>query len=138
MNVQRWLFAAVAAFLVFAVLETFIRGALLEGMYRQTATVWRPEADMRDVIWLEWVGYLIFAVLFSLIYTKGYKRQRGGWQQGLRYGLYIGLLLVPMSSLSRYVMLPIPGALAFYWFVAGMIEAAAVGITVGAIYREGR
>jgi len=32
--------------------------------------------------------------------------------------------------------LPIPAILAFYWFVAGMVESVAAGITVGVIYRR--
>ena len=35
-----------AVFVVIAVLEFFIHGVLLSDMYRQTASVWRPEAEM--------------------------------------------------------------------------------------------
>ena len=46
MNTKRWLLASVAVFVVMAVLEFFIHGVLLSDMYRQTASVWRPEAEM--------------------------------------------------------------------------------------------
>ncbi len=52
MNTKRWVIAGLAVFVVFAVIEMIVHGALLEGMYKQTASVWRPEADMQRLMWM--------------------------------------------------------------------------------------
>ena len=136
MNTKRWLFASLGTFAVIFILEMIIHGILLEGIYKQTASVWRPEADIQRLMWLMWLGYLIFAPFFALIYIKGYEEGKSGVGQGIRYGVYMGFVLSAMQSLGWYTVLPIPAVLAFYWFVAGMVESVAAGITVGVIYRR--
>jgi hypothetical protein len=136
MNTKRWALASLAAFAVIFILETVIHGVLLTDFYQQTASIWRLETEMQGLMWLMWVGYLIFAPVFVLIYIKGYEANKSGVGQGVRYGLIIGLLLSAPPSLGWYAALPIPGILAFYWFVAGLAESIAAGTAVGLIYKQ--
>ena len=71
MNKKSWLLASAAVFVVIAVLEFFIHGVLLSDMYQQTASVWRVETEMQQMMWIFLVGYLVFAPFFTLIYVKG-------------------------------------------------------------------
>lgn len=136
MNTNRLIVASVAAFVVLAVLEFGIHGVLLSGMYQATATVWRPEIEMRQIMGWFYVGYAVMAFMFTFIYIQGYEKKKSGIEQGLRFGLYIGVLLGAAGSFASYVVLPIPGMLAFYWFVAALIESVAAGAAVGAIYKN--
>jgi hypothetical protein len=136
MKNKRCLLASLAVFVVIGVLEMVIHGKLLRGIYMQTASVWRPEGEMTRMMWMMWLGYLIMAPLFTYIFAKGVEEGRGMVGQGLRFGLLIGIFVGAPMSLGWYVVLPIPGILAFYWFLAGMVEMAAAGITVGLIYRK--
>ncbi len=136
MNTKRWLLASVAVFVVIAVLEFLIHGVLLSDVYRQTASVWRPEAEMQKMMWIFWVGMLVFAPFFALIYVKGYEKGKPGLGQGFRYGLYVGIMLSVMHSFGWYVILPIPPALAFYWFVGILVEFIAAGVAAGLVYHE--
>jgi hypothetical protein len=135
MLTKRWALASLAVFVVILVLEFVIHGVLLQGIYQQTAAVWRPQADMHRLAWLMWLGDLIFAAFFTLIYAYGYEKKKQGWEQGMRYGFYVGAMVASMQSLGNYVVMPIPGILAFYWFLAGMVEMLAAGIAVGMIYQ---
>ena len=136
MNTKRWLLASVAVFVVVAVLEFLIHGVLLSDVYRQTASVWRSEAEMQKMMWIFWVGMLVFAPFFALIYVKGYEKDKPGLGQGFRYGLYVGVMLSVMHSFGWYVILPIPLALAFYWFLGILVEFVAAGVAAGLVYRE--
>ena len=136
MNNKRWLQASVAVAVVLFVLEFIIHDVLLQGVYRQTASVWRPEAELESMMWLMWLGYLIFAPFFTLIYAKGYEPRKKGLEQGFRYGVYMAMAMAPMQTLAWYVILPIPGNLAFYWLVAGVVKFVALGITAGLVYRK--
>jgi len=136
MNVKRWLYASAAAFVVMAVLEFVINGVLLAGIYKQTASVWRPEADMVALSWLFWLAYLVMAPVFTLIYSQGHESNKEGIGQGLRFGFYLGLLTAIPMNLIWYTVLPIPASLAVYWAIAGMVEMIAMGITVGLIYKK--
>lgn len=135
MNVKRWLLASLAVLVVIAVLEFVVNNVLLRGIYEQTASVWRPMPEIRSRIWLFWVVYLVFAPVFGFIYTQGYEPAKSGLAQGLRFGLYIGLLLAPVTSLGWYAVLPIPASLVAYWFVGTLVECLAAGAAAGLIYR---
>lgn len=136
MNTKRWLLASVAVLVVIAVLEFVIHGVLLSDLYKQTASIWRPQKDMQQAVWIFWIGYLVFAPLFALIYVKGYEKGKPGLGQGLRFGFYVGAMLSVMNSFGWYVLLPIPLALAFYWFVATLAVYVAAGAAVGWVYRS--
>ena len=135
MNIKRWVQASIAVFGVIFVLEFVIHGILLKGIYEQTASVWRPTGEMRSLMWLMWVGYLIFAPVFVFIYAGGYEKEKGGLGQGIRFGLAMGLLTSATQSLGWYAVLPIPPVLAAAWFLAGMAESLAAGIVVGRMYQ---
>lgn len=136
MNTKRWLLASVAVFVVIFVVEFIIHGVLLQGLYQQTASVWRPMADMQRLMWIMWVGYLVFAAFFTFIYTKGYEKGKPGLGQGFRFGLYVGCMLSVLHGFGWYAILPIPLALSFYWFVAVLVESIAMGIAAGLVYRD--
>jgi hypothetical protein len=121
---------------VIGVLEFLIHGVLLSDLYRQTASVWRPETEMRQMMWIFWVGYLVFAPFFALIYVKGYEKGKPGLGQGFRYGLYMGAMLAVMNGFAWYVILPIPPVLAFYWFLATLVEFIVVGVVAGLVYHD--
>lgn len=135
MNTRRFVTASIAAFVVISVVEFVIHGVLLSGIYQRAAAAFRPEAEARRLFWLFYVGYLVFAVLFTFIYTKGYEPDRGGVAQGLRFGCYVGVMIGALESLVWYVVLPVPGVLAMSWFLAYVVMALAAGATVGYFYR---
>ncbi len=91
---------------------------------------------MQKMMWVFWVGILVFAPFFALIYVKGYEKGKPGLGQGFRYGLYVGAMLSVMNSFGWYVLLPIPLALAFYWFLSILVEFIAAGVAAGLVYHE--
>lgn len=136
MNTKRWLLASLAVFVVILVLEFVIHGVLLQGIYKQTASVWRSQADMQRLMWIFWVGYLVFAPFFALIYAKGYEKGKPGLGQGFRFGFYVGAMLSVVHSYGWYVILPIPLVLACYWFAVIFVESIAAGIAAGLVYHD--
>ncbi len=136
MNTKRWLMASGAVFVVIAVMEFVINGVLLSDMYQETASVWRTQEEIQRMMWIFWIGYLVFAPFFALIYVKGYEKGKPGLGQGIRCGLYVGAMLSVIHSFGWYVILPIPLALAFYWFLAILAEFIVAGVAAGLVYHE--
>ncbi len=136
MNAKRWLWASIAVFGVMAISDFLIHGVLLSGVYQQTAAVWRPSADARQLTWIFFVGYLVFAPFFTLVYTKGYETGKSGIGQGLRFGFYLGAMFSVLNSYGWYVVLPIPLVVACYWFAAIFVQFILAGIVAGLIYRD--
>ena len=136
MTNKRCVLASVAAFVVVFVLDAIVHGKLLMGLYDQTASVWRPKPEANQKMWLMLLGQLLFAAVFTVIYSKGYEADKSGLGQGLRYGLLTGLLLSICYVSVWYVVLPIPFALALGWVASAMANCLLAGAVVGVIYRR--
>ncbi len=129
-------FASFVVFVSLFALDHLLHGMLLKDIYHQTASVWRPETDMKKMMWYMWLGYLVFSPIFVCIYNKGYEEGKGRIGQGLRYGFWMGVLLSVMSSLISYVVLPIPLKLAVYWIAGETIKFTCIGAILGAAYKK--
>ncbi len=92
MNIKRWLLASLAVLVVIGVVGFVTNEILLKDLYMQTASVWRPMPELMSMMWMMWIGHAIFALMFVLIYIKGYEKNKSGVAQGVRYGIYLGLL----------------------------------------------
>ncbi|MFQ5823120.1 MAG: hypothetical protein ACE5JB_03595 [bacterium] len=133
MNARRYLFASLGVFVVYFVLSIIVHWVLLKSAYEATADVWRPQSEMSAYMPILWVTQLAVSFLFVFIYTKGYEGK--GLMEGVRYGLWIGLLMSIPMAFSSYATLPIPLSLAIKWFVFGLIEFVILGIVAAAIYK---
>jgi len=129
MNKKLWLgFAAV--FVVLAVCDTIINTLLLSSAFAATASLWRSTADMK--VWVFYVIYLFVAFFFTLIFSKGYEGK--GVMEGVRYGIYIGMMMAISTAFGTYGAMPIPCSMAVQWFIYGLIEYILCGIAVALVY----
>ncbi len=135
MNIKRWFLAGLAAFVVISGLDMLIHGHFLMGLYQATKPVWRGE-EGHNLMWLMTLGSLLFSVVFTWIYAKGYETGKRGLGQGLRFGFLIGLLTSIFYVTIWYVVLPIPLALALGWSFGQFADCIAAGFVVGLIYQN--
>ena len=120
----------VVVFVVLAILDTLTNTVLLSRAYAETASLWRPEAEVKiGVIVISW---LFIAFFFTLIFSKGY--QGKGILEGVRYGLYMtGLVSIPMAYMT-YATMPVPYGLTFLWWVSSGITFIIMGSALALIY----
>ena len=136
MHIKRFILAVVAAFAVIFVLDIIVHGKLLMGFYNQTMSVWRPQADANKLMWLMTVTQAAFALALTWFYTKGYEPQKKGLGQGIRFGLYVGIVLTACQGFIWYVVLPVPFVLNLGWLASAFVKALASSIVIGLIYRK--
>ena len=135
MGLKRRLVAGLVLGAVFVLIEFLVNGVFLRALYRETTALWRPESEMKSLMWLMALGQFFFGTLFGIVYAKGYEPRRAPLGQGVRYGLIMGLMLAPMNALVWYVVLPVPVALAAAWIVAGFAEMLILGVAASQIYK---
>lgn len=134
MNVGRWFIASIVVFIIFFLLGMLFHTVCLKSIYEQTSNLWRAEGDMP--LWMIWIAQLIAAFLFCYIYTKGYEAKPSAIGEGLKFGFLIGLFVSIPMAVGTYASMPIPGKLAFYWFIMEMFIYLLAGIAVGLIYKK--
>jgi len=91
---------------------------------------------MNSKLWAMILAEIIFVVMFVWIYTFGVKGK--GLMEGVRYGLYIGLLYSIVPSVGIWAMIPVSGWLCWMWIIFSLIETIILGLIVGAIYKTVR
>ena len=134
LNVKQWIIASIAVFIAMSILEFIVHAVLLQSWYVEYPQYWRPEAEMMGLMGWMHLGYAIFALLFTLIYSKGYEG-KPGVGEGIRYGFWVGLLLHLPKMFALHTIYPYPGGLLVAWMVSGIIESIILGALVGMIYK---
>jgi hypothetical protein len=130
--VKRTLWAIVAVFIAWSILDFILHGLLLRPTYVATASLWRPMDQMNMP--LMYFVTLVFTVCFVLIYRLlvGQKSLASGIRFGALFGLATGISM----GFGSYSYMPIPLTLAWSWFIGSWVEAIAAGAIVGAIIKS--
>lgn len=136
MNVKRFVLACVAVFVFIFLFEWGFHGVLLKSAYAQTASMWRPEAEMGQHFGWLFFGQFVIAFTFCLIYTRSEAAKQGvGFAIG--YGLVIALMRSGNDFIT-YAVQPLPLSLIGSWVVGSIVEGIIAGALLGAIYRADR
>jgi hypothetical protein len=93
---------------ILEVVDMIIHGVILGSVYATMPNVWRP--DMMEKMWIMHIVKIVNALILTFIFSKGYEG-KGIWE-GVRYGLYMGLMLSIGMAYGTYAMIAIPYSLA--------------------------
>ena len=105
----------------------------LSDLYASVASIFRPEAEMMDMMWIMMVGSAFATLVFCYIFTFGAEGK--GVMEGVRYGTLMGLFLAIPSSVDAYVIYPLTVEIAVIWFVTGVVGLMIAGAVFASIYK---
>ena len=137
MNFLRVVLAALAAWLVYLGTGFLIHGVMLADLWEtlQRDGVARMPAGAHVLMPISVVMALVGSFAFAYTYAKGYEGGPG-LQEGLRFGVLVGLLFVTFVLGWNYVMFPLPLQYLTSMAAATVIQFAVLGMAVGIIYRK--
>lgn len=129
---KRTIWAVVAVFVTWSILDFILHGLLLKSAYEATANLWRPMDQMNMP--LMYLVTLVSTTCFVLIYglLVGQKSLATGIKYGALFGLSAGIIM----GFGSYTYMPIPMSMAWAWFFGSWIKAIAAGAIVGAIIKS--
>lgn len=134
LNVKQWVTATVAVFVGMAIIEYIVHGVLLSGWYMEHPNYWRSQEKMMSKMHWMYMGYLVFAALFSYIYTRGYEG-KSGTGEGMRYGMLVGALIGIPKMFIDHAVFYYPGKIVVGWGVSMIVMCTILGVIVGMIYK---
>jgi hypothetical protein len=134
MNFPRIALAAVAAWVVYLGVSYLVHGVLLTGIYMQHRAAMRPEEQASAILPVGFVFALVGFFAFAYAYAKGYEGGRG-MQEGLRFGVLVGILLCCFAAIWNYMVWPVSGLLLVAWMIDFIVEFALYGVIVGLLYK---
>lgn len=127
---KKVLIGFVVVFVLLEVLDMIVHGLILGSTYATLQNVWRP--DMMEKMWILHIVKIVVAFMFAFIFSKGYEGK--GILEGVRYGLYVGLMLSIGYAYGSYASFPIPYSIALQWFIYAMIEYTLAGVALAWIF----
>ena len=134
MNYTRLALAAVVATIADMVYGFAVYGTALANEFGRYPSVFRAMDEINTKIPFMIVGTLVAMFAVAYIYAKGYEGG-GGIQEGLRFGVLMGLFVVGYIAVGNYAVMNIGRRLALAMAVAGFVEWVVVGIAIGVIYK---
>ena len=136
MNLRRVAIGAVVAWVLYLGISYLVHAVLLNDLYRTyvQSGVMRPESEANAILPIGFVLALVGFFAFSYAYAKGYEGG-SGVQEGLRFGVLVGILLCCFATIWEYMVFPIGRRLVLAWFIDYVVEFAIYGMVVGGLYR---
>ena len=137
MNFARVGLAALAAWVVYLALGFLIHAVMLNDMWQALMRdgIARSATNSNALMPMAFGLALPGMLAFSYAYAKGYEGGPG-LQEGLRFGVLIGIMLVVFGLVWNYVTFPLPTQYITSTSIATIIEFAAIGMVVGLIYKK--
>jgi len=134
---KKFLIAWLVLFVLYMLGGIVVHGILLNADYAATGLM-RPEAESQKMMHLMALAHLSMAGAFVWIYARGAEKAKPWLGQGLRYGLAVAALFMPIYIIY-YVVQPTPGILAVKQVVLDTILTLVLGTAVAWLYRgQGR
>lgn len=131
MNKQRYVISVLATFVFVFLYEFLVHGYLLRDLYEQTALLWRPEEEYKMLVMS--MSQLGFSAVLAYIFILHYEGK--GIGEGIRFGLYIGMLL-GVIELGKYSYMPIPMVLMLSWVLAALLIGLGSGVVLSLVYKR--
>ena len=133
MNLTRVAVAAVVAWIAFIVIGYVVHTIVLDDLYASQELAGQGDTEPLTGFLLALLGFFAFAYTYAKGYEGGY-----GTQEGMRFGVLVAIMLISFAGVWGYVVFPISGSLAAALAVDYIVEFAAYGMIVGAIYKPNR
>ncbi len=133
MNIKRYALTAIVLFVFTTAFDFLVHGILLQETYAATSALWRPESEMQSFMRLMFATQFVFAAVFVFIFTRNYEGK--GLGEGMRYGLYIGILFA-VIEIQKFCYMPVPFSLPLSWALSVIVWAVLAGILLSLLYRE--
>ena len=107
---------------------------ILADIYTAHRAVMRPEDQANAILPVGFVFALVGFFAFAYVYAKGYEGG-SGLQEGLRFGVIVGIFLCCFGKIWQYMVWPVSGTLLISWMLEQIVEFALYGSIVGLLYK---
>ena len=129
---KRLLFAGIAIFVAWTLLDILAHRLLLEPLYESNPSIWRPFAEMNPAL------ISLVTVLLIAVFLAAYKVlvRPKSFAAGLCLGGLLGVALGVSAGFGTYIHSPISLTLAWGWSGLATVKGVVAGVILGALIQE--
>ncbi len=130
--IARLLVSTLAIFVTIFAFEWAFHGNYMMPLYEETASMWRPEEEMKELFHICIIRILVASVVISVLYCWAGKFSTCCGSHSVfavKFGAMVGLLL-GIWDFGAYSYMPIPMNMATSWLVGDIIMGIMIGIVL--------
>ena len=135
MQIKKFLLPLVAVFGVVTVFDLVFHEFIMSKIYLEYSALFRAQDEIQKHSNLMHIANIIYSSAFCYIYSKGYEPGKSV-SQGIRYAIWISLLLWIPQAIVHTVIFPYPKILQISWLIGYVVQTVLAGITVTTTYKE--
>ena len=132
---KKYIYPAIAVFVVITLYNMVFHGILMEKFYLDNSELFKPQDEIQKNKHLLWLANLIYSFAFCYIYTKGHEKGEP-IVQGIRYAIWISLLIWVPKAIIGITVYPHPKTLEFALLIGYTIQAVFAGITASLVFSK--
>lgn len=136
-ELKKYIVPTIVVFVVITLFNMIFHGTIMEKLYAANSHFFRPQDEIHKHKYYLWLANLIYSFAFTYIYSKGHEKKES-LTQGIRYGLWISLLIWIPVALVNYTVYPIPKILELYWLAGYTVQSLIAGITVASVFKPSK
>jgi len=133
MSYGRLALAAAVATLADGIYGFVVYGNIISGEFARYPAIYRSTETQTAYLPVMFLGLFFAMLVATYLYAKGYEGG-SGVQEGMRFGVLIGLLTVGYVAGVNYAIMNIGMRMAAAYALAGLVEWVVVGMVMGFIY----
>ena len=130
---KKFILSVVALFVVSMLLGVLVHGFLLAGDYQALGPVMRAPEDAQGYFGWMIAAHIAMSIGLTGIYRRGHEAGKPWLGQGVRFGLWMALVMTVGVYLIYYAVQPMPGMLVLKQIVFDAIAVVILGITLAAV-----
>jgi len=132
-TVKKLILPVLGVFGVITAFNLLFNEWVLSNYYLDYNHLFKPQDEIQKKGFLLHIANLIFSIAFCYIYSKGHEEKKS-LAQGIRYGIWISLLIWLPMILTNIVYFPYPRTLEILWFVEYITQSILAGTTAAYIF----
>lgn len=136
-KLKKYLIPSLAVFVVITLFNLIFHEIIMEKMYLNNSHLFRPQDEICRHKHFMWIANLIYSFAFCYIYSKGHEKT-DLISQGLRYGLWISLLIWVPHILINFTVYPHPKMLELSWLCGYVVQTLIAGVTAAFTFSKGK
>lgn len=134
-KMKKYIYPSIIVFIVIILYNMVFHGTIMENFYLDNSELFRPQDEIQKGKHFMWLANLIYSCAFCYIYTKGHEKEKP-IIQGIRYGLWISLLMWLPRALINITVYPHPKSLELTLFMGYTVQSILAGIVVAFVFSK--
>ena len=138
MDVKKYFMPTLFVFVVIMIFNIIFHGYIMENLYLSNSHFFRPQDEIQKHRYFMWIANLIYSFAFCYIYSKGHEKKEDPLAQGIRFGLWMSLLIWLPHTIINLTIFPYPKSLEVAWLAGYITQSVLAGITAAVVMAKAK